>query len=122
MTKHSLPFAILSSIAALATLAGCTSLQSVSITQIPSDRSRPLHAEVSNTALLGIHFSNDFIEPLTGDLMRQCPRGRVTGILTKQESSVYVVVQVRRVIATGYCVYDAPPAQPSEATAMQEGQ
>jgi hypothetical protein len=112
-------FTVFASIAALATLAGCTSLQSVSITQIPSDRSRPLHAEVSNTALLGIHFSNDFIEPLTGDLMRQCPRGRVTGILTKQESSVYVIVQVRRVVATGYCVYDAPPAQPSEATAMQ---
>ena len=133
-------FTVFASIAALATLAGCTSLQSVSITQIPSDRSRPLHAEVSNTALLvydtdwdseayltvagqnsnnSVRLSNDFIEPLTGDLMRQCPRGRVTGILTKQESSVYVIVQVRRVVATGYCVYDAPPAQPSEATAMQ---
>jgi hypothetical protein len=123
MTKPSFrlaPFTILSSLAALATLAGCTSLQSVSVTQIPSDRSRPLHAQVSNTALLGIHFDNDFIEPLTADLMRQCPQGRVTGILTKQESSLYVIVQVRRVVATGYCVYDAPQAQPSEATAMQE--
>ncbi|HEY3816652.1 MAG TPA: hypothetical protein VGL81_05750 [Polyangiaceae bacterium] len=111
---------LLASIAGLATLAGCTSLQSVSVTQIPSDRSRPLQAEVSNTALLGIHFSNDFIEPLTGDLMRQCPRGRVTGILTKQESSFYVIVQTRRVVATGYCVYDAAPPEPSEATAMRE--
>ena len=120
MTKPTFPFAILASIAALATLAGCTSLQSVSVTQIPADRSRPLHAQVSNTALLGIHFDNDFIEPLTANLMRQCPQGRVTGILTKQESSVYVIVQVRRVVATGYCVYDPPPAQPSDATAMQE--
>jgi hypothetical protein len=101
-------------------LAGCTSLQSVSVTQIPSDRSRPLHAEVSDTAFLGIHFDNDFLEPLTAELVRQCPRGRVTGILTKQESSLYVVVQTRRVIATGYCVYDALPAAPSEATALQE--
>lgn len=98
-------------------VAGCTSLQSVSVTQIPGDRSRPVHAEVSNTAFLGIHFDNDFLEPLTADLLRQCPRGRVTGILTKQESSFYVVVQTRRVIATGYCVYDAPPTEPSEATA-----
>jgi len=52
--------------------------------------------------------------------MSQCPRGRVTGILTKQEASLYVVVQTRRVVATGYCVYDRVPAQPSEATAMQE--
>jgi hypothetical protein len=105
---------------ALPVLAGCTSLQSVSITQIPTDRSRPLRAEVSDTAFLGIHFDNDFVGELTADLMRQCPHGRVTGILTKQESSLYVVVQTRRVIATGYCVYDAPSGAPSEATAMQE--
>ena len=117
MTNPILALAIVSSLAALA---GCTSLQSVSVTQIPSDRSRPLHAEVSNTAFLGIHFTNDFIEPLTAQLMSQCPRGRVTGILTKQEASLYVVVQTRRVVATGYCVYDRVPAQPSEATAMQE--
>lgn len=117
MTKTFLSIAVLASAAALG---GCTQLQSVSVTQIPADRSRPLHAEVSNTALLGIHFDNDFIQPLTADLMRQCPRGRVTGILTKQESALYVVVQTRRVVATGYCVYDPPPAQPSEATAMQE--
>jgi hypothetical protein len=102
-------------------LAGCTALQSVSVTQIPTDRSRPLHAEVTNTALLGIHFDNDFVDTLTADLMRQCPRGRVTGILTKQETSLYVIVQTRRVKATGYCVYDAPPAGPNEATAMQGG-
>ena len=117
MTNPILALAIVSSLAALA---GCTSLQSVSVTQIPSDRSRPLHAEVSNTAFLGIHFTNDFIEPLTAKLMAECPRGRVTGILTKQESSLYVIVQTRRVVATGYCVYDPTPAQPAEATAMQE--
>jgi hypothetical protein len=120
MTKNILPGTLLSSAIGLATLTGCTSLQSVSVTQIPSDRSRPLHAEVSNTALLGIHFSNDFIEPLTAELMRQCPRGRVTGILTKQEASLYVIVQTRRVVATGFCVYDPPLAPPSEATAMRE--
>jgi hypothetical protein len=120
MTKPTLSFVLLGSLAALATLTGCTALQSVSVTQIPADRSRPLHAEVSNTAFLGIHFTNDFIEPLTAKLMAECPRGRVTGILTKQESSLYVIVQTRRVVATGYCVYDPTPAQPAEATAMQE--
>ena len=108
------------SLLTLPLLFGCTSLQSVSVTQIPTDRSRPLHAEVSNTALFGIHFDNNFVDELTADLMRQCPRGRVTGILTKQESSLYVIVQTRRVIATGYCVYDAAPAQPADVTAMRE--
>lgn len=95
--------------------AACTSLQSVSVTQIPSDRSRPVRAEVSNTALFGIHFDNDFIDELTPDLVKQCPHGRLTGILTKHENTTYVIVATRKVIATGYCVYDGAPAAASTA-------
>jgi hypothetical protein len=99
-------------LASVPALTGCTSLQSVSVTQVPTDRSRPLRAEVTNTALLGIHFDNEFLDALMPQLMQQCPRGRITGLLTKQESSLYVIVATRRVIATGYCVYDpAPQAQ-----------
>ena len=105
-----LRIAVIPALLATPLLAGCTSLQSVSLTQIPGDRSRPVRAVTTDTALLGIHFDNDFVGPLTAELMAQCPRGRVTGILTKQESTLYVVVQTRRVIARGYCVYDAPVA------------
>jgi hypothetical protein len=103
----------------LAVLPACTSLQSVSVTQIPIDRSRPLRAEVTNTALLGIHFDNEFLDDLMPQLIHQCPRGRITGLLTKQENSLYVIVATRRVIATGYCVYDplAPAAAVSVAAA-----
>ena len=103
-----LSFASLAPLFALTT--ACTSLQSVSVTQIPSDRSRPVRAEVSNTALFGIHFDNDFIDELTPDLVKQCPHGRLTGILTKHENTTYVIVATRKVIATGYCVYDGAPA------------
>jgi hypothetical protein len=101
----------------LPVLSGCTSLQSVSVTQVPVDRSRPLRAEVTNTALLGIHFDNDFLDDLMPQLLRQCPRGRLTGLLTKQESSLYVIVATRRVIATGFCVYDSPAPAPVAAIA-----
>ncbi len=100
----------------LAALPACTSVQSVSVTQIPTDRSRPLRAEVTNTAFLGIHFDNEFLDDLVPQLMRQCPRGRITGLLTKQENSLYVVVATRRVIATGYCVYD--PVAPAGAASV----
>jgi hypothetical protein len=93
-----------------ASLPACTSLDSVSVTQIPGDRSRPVHAEVDNTALFGIHFDNDFVEELTPKLMAQCPHGRLTGILTKHESTSYFVVSTRTVSASAYCVYDAPSA------------
>jgi hypothetical protein len=90
--------------AAVGFATGCTSLQSVSLTQIPKDRSRPVRAEVNNTALFGIHFDNDFVDDLTPELLRQCPHGRLTGILTKHEDTTYVVVATRTVVATGYCV------------------
>jgi hypothetical protein len=103
-------------------LCACTSLQSVSVTQIPSDRSHPVRAEVSNTALFGIHFDNDFVDDLQSRLLEQCPRGKVTGILTKHESTLYVIVATRTVVATGYCVYEGgpPPPQEREATATRE--
>ena len=98
-------------------LSACTSLQSVSVTQIPTDRSKPVHAEASSTALFGIHFDNDFVDNLRDDLVRQCPNGKVTGILTKHENTTYVIVSTRKVIATGYCVYGGQPAPEREATA-----
>ncbi len=112
-TRTALAFVAL---VALGGTTGCTSLQSVSVTQIPTDRGHPVRAEVWNTALLGIHFDNDFLDPLEPALMSQCPHGRITGLLTKQESTLYVIVSTRRVIATGYCVHDAPPA--GDATAV----
>ena len=116
-----LPWLPLLACAALSTvLPACTSLQSVSVTQVPIDRSRPMRAEVTNTAFLGIHFSNDFLDDLMPQLIQQCPRGRITGLLTKQENSVYVIVATRRVIATGYCVYDPVAPAPAAAVAAAE--
>ncbi len=110
-------FALTSSLF-LSLLGGCTSLQSVSLTQVPTDRGHPVRAQVSDSALLGIHFDNEFVDDLTPQLLAQCPHGRLTGLLTKQESSLYVVVVTRRVIASGYCVHDAAPSHSEPDTAL----
>ena len=96
-------FAIFGSLFFFAT-AGCASLQSVSVTAVPSERAHRVHADASNTAFLGIHFDNDFADGLREDLRRQCPHGRVTGVFTKYETYWVVVVETRKVTATGYCV------------------
>lgn len=90
-------------------LAGCVSVNSVSLTPIPSGRSRPVSAEVSKTVFLGFNFDNDFINPLVEKLKDQCPNGVVSGILTKDETIAYVLVFTKRVVATGYC--NAPVAK-----------
>ena len=86
---------------------GCASLQSVSVTAVPSERSHKVQADANNTAFLGIHFDNDFADGLREDLRRQCPHGRVTGIFTKYETYWVVLVETRTVTATGYCVDSA---------------
>lgn len=102
-------------VAALAAMyiVGCASINSVSLTPIPKDRSKVVTAEVSKTIFLAFSFNNDFLDPLVGQLKAKCPQGVVTGILTKDEVIHYFIVHTRRVIATGYCV------QPQMASSAQ---
>lgn len=84
-------------------LAGCASINSVSLTPIPANRKKEVKAEVSKTVFLGFNFNNDFLDPLVDKLKSQCPEGVVSGILTKDEVISYVLVFTRKVTATGYC-------------------
>lgn len=97
--------------------AGCASLQSVSVTNIPRERGRPIEANADNPAFLGIHFSNDFADDLPDELRRQCPNGKVTGIYSKYESTWYVLVQNREVTVHGYCVMPEPKPTPAAVPA-----
>lgn len=97
-------FGHLVALAAVVGCAGCASLQSVSVTNIPSERARPISATASNAAFLGIHFDNDFADGVPEELRRQCPHGKVTGVYAKYETTWYVVVENRSVTAKAYCV------------------
>jgi hypothetical protein len=105
----------------LTTGTGCASLQSVSVTNIPRERGRPVEASADNPAFLGLHFDNDFADELPDELRKQCPDGNVTGIYAKYESTWYVLVQNRSVTVHGYCVKGednsarAVPAAPAPA-------
>jgi hypothetical protein len=112
--------ALFAGFVALAALSGCASLQSVSVTNIPRERGRPIQANADNPAFLGIHFSNDFADGLPDELRRQCPGGKVTGIYSKYESTWYVLVQNREVTVHGYCVAGEPKPLPSVATSQLE--
>ena len=87
----------------IAAFAGCASVNSVSLTPIPSQRSHPVNAEVSKTIFLAFNFDNDYIDPLVQELKAKCPNGIVSGILTKDETVSYVIVFKKRITATGFC-------------------
>lgn len=85
---------------------GCASLVSVSLTPIPAQRDHQVQVEKSKVIVLGFNFDNDFVDQMVTDLKQQCPNGKVTGILTKDEAIDYFLFFVwkRRVTATGYCL------------------
>lgn len=91
-------------------LTNCASVNSLSITQIPADRSAKVTAEKSKMIILGFNFDNDFVDELVEDLKRQCPNGKVTGLLTKDENIYYfsVFVWKKQITANGFCVPNSP--------------
>lgn len=87
-------------------LIGCVSLDSVSVTQVPVNRSQKVRAEAERSIFLGFNFDNDYVNSITNDLKNQCTNGTVSGILTKTESTMYFLFFFwkKKVTATGYCV------------------
>ena len=84
-------------------LQGCVSLESVSLTQIPEERTNLVTADAHDYVFLGIVTQNDFANEAVEALKKKCPGGKLTGILTKQQSTSYFLVSKREVIASGYC-------------------
>jgi hypothetical protein len=100
------------SLAFLMTLSGCASLNSVSVTPIPANRTAQVSAEASRWIILGFNFDNDYADEVTKKLSDTCPGGKISGILTKDEVYMYfsVFVLKRKVVASGYCQKSAKVA------------
>lgn len=89
---------------------GCASINSLSLTPIPAERKNPVQAERSKIIILGFNFDNDFVDDVVDELKQQCPKGKVTGLLTKDENIFYFMFFVwkKHITATGYCVPPSP--------------
>lgn len=84
-------------------LTGCVSLNSVSLTQLPESREHLVTASASDMVFLGLTTQNDFVDEAVENLKAKCQGGKLTGVLTKHQTTAYLVVFKREVIASGYC-------------------
>ena len=91
------------SVLSISLLSGCVSLDSVSLTQLPENRERLVSASASDIVFLGFTTQNDFVDEAVENLKSKCRGGKLTGILTKHQTTAYVLVFKREVIASGYC-------------------
>jgi hypothetical protein len=90
---------------ALIGLTGCASLNSVSVTPVPANRKNVVTAEADRWIILGLNFDNDYVDTVSKELADKCRDGKVSGILTKDQTFYYFLFFVlkRNVTATGYC-------------------
>jgi hypothetical protein len=86
-------------------IVGCTHLQSVSLTQIPANRSHKVRAESSKFVFFFFSFDNDYADEVRDELKGKCKNGKISGILTKDEFINYFlgIVAKRRIVAEGFC-------------------
>lgn len=87
-------------------LSGCVSLNTLSLTSLPSDRQKLIEAKVEKTIILGFNFDNDFVDELPQKLKAQCPNGQIQGVLTKDENINYFFYFVwkKSITSQAYCV------------------
>ena len=73
---------------------------SVSVSQIPDSAQRKSHirSQASSPMILLIPFGSSYIDNAQSDLISQCPRGDIQGVLAKHESVNYFLslVEIRR--------------------------
>ena len=88
-------------------ITGCTSLKSVSLTNIPQERSKVVTATREKGIIFYFNFDTDYADELSTDLRSQCEGGVVSGIFTKFENTCYVPLfcfySIDRVTAKGFC-------------------
>ena len=117
MNTNSKVLAISAVALAMTMLTGCVHLESVSTTSVPEDRTRVVEVEASRFVFMYLNFDNDYVSELSEGLAKDCPKGRVEGVLTKFESITWfpAFAHTMRITATGYCVEREAPASPETA-------
>jgi hypothetical protein len=87
-------------------IVGCAHVNSVSLTPIPAERTNQVQVVKDKVIFLGFNFDNDFVDSAVEDLKSQCPNGKVTGLLTKDETINYFLFFIwkKQLTAKGFCV------------------
>ncbi len=98
MLKNTLLFSLLTM-----SLTGCVGLNTVSMTQVPTQRDNVISTSSASWNFIGINFSNAFVDEAIDKLKDQCLTGKIEGVYTKHQTTGYVLMFKREVIVSAYC-------------------
>lgn len=99
---------ILGLLALATSLWGCKTVESVSISQIPtaSQRENKVRASANSPIIFLIPFGSSYIDEARASLLDKCERDEIEGLMSKFETTNYFLglFVVQRVELEGYCI------------------
>jgi hypothetical protein len=100
---------LLAATAVLAATSACTTVDSISISQIPvaAEREAVVRAHSWSPMILLIPFGSGYIDDARKTFTSQCAGGRIEGVLSKYSTVVYfpLLYSTQVVDLEGYCVH-----------------
>lgn len=91
--------------------AACTTVQSISVSQIPekSQRKNLITASGGSPVILSIPMGTDYVEETRRSLLSKCPHGAIEGLVSKDFTTNYFLglVTKQSLLLRGYCVAEA---------------
>jgi hypothetical protein len=92
-------------------LTACTTVESISISQMPEqdERKATVEAHASTPIIFAIPFGTGYIDTARDELLGRCASGAIEGVLTKFQTTNYFLglVESQQVSMSGYCVKEA---------------
>lgn len=90
----------------LAFFTSCVTVNSVTLNQVPAkeSRNRLVKSSAIGVGVLFIPFGSSFPDDAHADLISQCPKGKIEGLLTKYETTSYPFFWIDTVSMQGYCI------------------
>jgi len=95
-------------IALASALTQCTTVRSVSISQLPESAARRslVTATASSPVIFLIPFNTGYLDEAREDFVGKCHKGAIEGVLSKDETVDYFLslFMIQRIHLQGYCV------------------
>ena len=89
---------------------GCTTVGSISISQIPEkdQRHNVVRGEGWSPIILSIPFGSGYVDDARAELLARCPNGAIEGVLAKFETHdfFFALFATQNVLLEGYCLSD----------------
>ena len=115
---------ILSPLLMILLISSCTTVSSITVSQIPpkEHRDQRVHAEGWSPIIIGIPFGSGYVDEARQDFVRKCTKGKIEGTVAKTFSKNYFLgfYGTQNVSFDGYCVEKVAAADVQKSSRSEQ--